>query len=413
MRIRTLLRDACCSPSSASWRVARAAASARGVDEGGPEEAALGGRPSSASSRPRSRRHRGVPGVAQPDPARDQRAHLGVLGFVVLLFLLCKFAYPPVKQMMDARTERIRAELRRPTRPRPRPRACSTSTGPSSPTPRPRRRIIEEARQAAERSSATRSPAPGRAGRAAAAGATPSIDAGQGPGPGRAARQVAAARHRRWPRRSWSPASTGDADPARRELHQPGGGAALMSAPRDRCSPGARPDGSDRIDAYATALFAMARSEGSLGEVEDELFRFAQHARGQRRAAYGAHRPGIPGEPAPADHRGPARAAGPRRPPSPWCRWSSPSAGPASCPRSSDRLVDMSAAEANREVAEVRSAVPLTDDQRAPARQGARAGHRQAGRGQGHRRPVGARRHRRPGRATRSSTARSAAGSTS
>ncbi len=32
----------------------------------------------------------------------------------------------------------------------------------------------------------------------------------------------------------------------------------------------------DRIDAYATALLEVARAEGHLDEVEDELFRFAR-----------------------------------------------------------------------------------------------------------------------------------------
>src|SRR3954467_11542752 len=32
----------------------------------------------------------------------------------------------------------------------------------------------------------------------------------------------------------------------------------------------------DRIEAYATALFEIARAEGSTTEVEDELFRFAR-----------------------------------------------------------------------------------------------------------------------------------------
>ena len=31
-----------------------------------------------------------------------------------------------------------------------------------------------------------------------------------------------------------------------------------------------------RIDGYATALFEVARAEGTLDEVEDELFRFAR-----------------------------------------------------------------------------------------------------------------------------------------
>jgi len=43
-------------------------------------------------------------------PATDELVW-GSLSFAVLLFLLYKFAYPQVKQGMDARTERIRAEL--------------------------------------------------------------------------------------------------------------------------------------------------------------------------------------------------------------------------------------------------------------------------------------------------------------
>ena len=48
-----------------------------------------------------------------------------------------------------------------------------------------------------------------------------------------------------------------------RGLHQPGGQPAMST-------------GEDRTLAYATALFGVARSEGSLAEVEDELFRFAR-----------------------------------------------------------------------------------------------------------------------------------------
>jgi F-type H+-transporting ATPase subunit b len=43
-------------------------------------------------------------------PAADELVW-GSISFVVLLFLLYKYAYPSVKQAMDARTERIRAEL--------------------------------------------------------------------------------------------------------------------------------------------------------------------------------------------------------------------------------------------------------------------------------------------------------------
>ena len=43
-------------------------------------------------------------------PATDELIW-GSISFAVLLFLLWKFAYPPVKKGMDDRTERIRAEL--------------------------------------------------------------------------------------------------------------------------------------------------------------------------------------------------------------------------------------------------------------------------------------------------------------
>jgi F-type H+-transporting ATPase subunit b len=43
-------------------------------------------------------------------PATDELVW-GSISFAVLLFLLYKFAYPPVKKGMEARTERIRAEL--------------------------------------------------------------------------------------------------------------------------------------------------------------------------------------------------------------------------------------------------------------------------------------------------------------
>jgi F-type H+-transporting ATPase subunit b len=43
-------------------------------------------------------------------PATDELVW-GSISFAVLMFLLYKYAYPPVKQAMNARTERIRAEL--------------------------------------------------------------------------------------------------------------------------------------------------------------------------------------------------------------------------------------------------------------------------------------------------------------
>src|SRR5207248_2873562 len=52
-----------------------------------------------------------------------------------------------------------------------------------------------------------------------------------------------------------------DQHAAHRELHQPSGVNPLMA---------------DRIDGYAQAIFDIARSEGSLETVENELFQFSQ-----------------------------------------------------------------------------------------------------------------------------------------
>ena len=76
-------------------------------------------------------------------------------------------------------------------------------------------------------------------------------------------------------------------------------------------------------------------------------------------------RPAPPGGPPPADRRGPARRQGHRTPPSRSSRWSSATAGSASCPAIVDRLLELTAASGDRHVAEVRSAVALTDDQKA------------------------------------------------
>ena len=41
---------------------------------------------------------------------------------------------------------------------------------------------------------------------------------------------------------------------------------------------------SSRIEAYANALLEVARAEGHLAEVEDELFRFARTFEGDRKS---------------------------------------------------------------------------------------------------------------------------------
>ena len=119
----------------------------------------------------------------------------------------------------------------------------------------------------------------------------------------------------------------------------------------------------DRTPAYAEALFAVARAEGTLGEVEDELFRFSQTLQGNdelRNAITDANIPAARRQQIMEDLLGGKASAT-------TVALVSMVVGTGRArqlPSIIERLVEMSAAEANKEVAEVRTAVPLTDDQR-------------------------------------------------
>jgi F-type H+-transporting ATPase subunit delta len=119
----------------------------------------------------------------------------------------------------------------------------------------------------------------------------------------------------------------------------------------------------DRTDAYAEALFGVARAEGTLGEVEDELFRFSQTLQGSDELRDALTDPGIPAsrrQQIVEDLLG-GRAS------TTTTALVSMVVGTGRArelPSIIRQLVDMSAAEANKEVAEVRSAVALSDDQR-------------------------------------------------
>ncbi|HWH35720.1 MAG TPA: ATP synthase F1 subunit delta [Acidimicrobiales bacterium] len=119
----------------------------------------------------------------------------------------------------------------------------------------------------------------------------------------------------------------------------------------------------ERIDGYATALFEVARVEGSLDEVEDELFRFGRLVEGndelratltdetvpvERRRAVVAELLGSRASPVTANLVALVVGGGRAR----------------QLPEIIDALVRRAAAAHDREVAEVRSAVPLDDDQR-------------------------------------------------
>ena len=119
----------------------------------------------------------------------------------------------------------------------------------------------------------------------------------------------------------------------------------------------------DRTTAYAEALFAVARAEGPLAEVEDELFRVAQVVKGNDELRDTLADPHIPvatrqqivvdlldGKAQPATVNLVSLVVGNGR--------------IRDLGAIVDQLVAMSAQAANKEVAEVRSAIALTDDQK-------------------------------------------------
>lgn len=119
----------------------------------------------------------------------------------------------------------------------------------------------------------------------------------------------------------------------------------------------------DRIDAYAEALFGVARAEGSLDEVEDELFRFSQTLQGSDEL-----RDALTDERIPAARRQQivedlldGKAS---RVTSSLVSLVVGTGRARDLPAIIRQLVERSAAEANKEVAEVRTAVNLTTAQR-------------------------------------------------
>ena len=119
----------------------------------------------------------------------------------------------------------------------------------------------------------------------------------------------------------------------------------------------------DRTTAYAEALFAVALVEGPVSEIEDELFRVAQVIKGNDELRDKLADPHIPvatrqqividllgGKAHPVTVSLTALVVGNGR--------------IREFAAIVDELVALAAAESNREVAEVRSAIPLTEDQK-------------------------------------------------
>jgi F-type H+-transporting ATPase subunit delta len=119
----------------------------------------------------------------------------------------------------------------------------------------------------------------------------------------------------------------------------------------------------ERTAGYASALLDVARSEGALGEVEDELFRVARVVEGNdelRTTLTDAQLPASRRQQIVEDLLG-----GRSHPVTTALVSMLVGTGRAKdLPKIIDELVRLSAAGANKEVAEVRSAVELTEEQK-------------------------------------------------
>jgi F-type H+-transporting ATPase subunit delta len=119
----------------------------------------------------------------------------------------------------------------------------------------------------------------------------------------------------------------------------------------------------DRIDGYARGLFEIARAEGNLDEIEDELFRFARNLESSDEL-----RTALTDELIPAAKRQSIveDLLGAKASPTTVQLVSMVvgSGRARDLPAIVDRLVQRAASSKQLEVATVRSAVPLTDDQR-------------------------------------------------
>jgi F-type H+-transporting ATPase subunit delta len=119
---------------------------------------------------------------------------------------------------------------------------------------------------------------------------------------------------------------------------------------------------SDHIEGYASALFAVAQAEGSLDEVEDELFRFARTLEGSedlRSVLTDDYVPPAKRQAVVEDLLGSKSSALTAQ----LVSFVIGAGRGRDLPAIVDRLVQRAASAKQRTVAEVRSAVPLTADQ--------------------------------------------------
>ena len=120
---------------------------------------------------------------------------------------------------------------------------------------------------------------------------------------------------------------------------------------------------SSRTEAYADACLAVARAEGQLGAIEDDLFRFARTLEGSEPLRMALTDPSMPAARRIAVVE--ELMGGKALPASTALVSAIVGAGRASeISEIVDRFLEKAAAEREHEVAEVRSAIPLDDAQR-------------------------------------------------
>ena len=118
----------------------------------------------------------------------------------------------------------------------------------------------------------------------------------------------------------------------------------------------------DKVEAYADALLEVAKAEGLLGEVEDDLFRFARAFEGSDELRMALTDPALPPERRMAVVEelmgGKSLAVS-----AAMAAFVAGIGRAHELPAIVDRFVEKAARERQREVAEVKSAIPLDDTQ--------------------------------------------------
>ncbi|TMK22601.1 MAG: ATP synthase F1 subunit delta [Actinobacteria bacterium] len=120
---------------------------------------------------------------------------------------------------------------------------------------------------------------------------------------------------------------------------------------------------SDLVRGYAQALFQVAKAEGALGQVEDELFRFARILENESRL-----REALTDLELPPEHRAAmvTELLGDKASPHTInvIAFLVQQGRARELPKIIDSLVQLAAEERNKAIAEVRSAVPLDEERR-------------------------------------------------